>query len=169
MYIEVVSQKSTAFDSPKSVIGFLLVSLIILTVILIGAMTYKNKISLMLSGTLKNINDNSSDEVLEEYFITEAKILNEKLKWVKYYIGALIVVVGIFSLSSIYNFTEAKANNIVYTINAISNQNLEEKDVQKYVNLDTNRVDLYKIDNSYFKIINNKLVNIKNPKLLDKV
>lgn len=128
-----------------------------------------------------NINNHHKQKELEKISIKDRKKVNKyynKLNEITagelrvHKFGIIMSIFMFFTIltSGFFQYNKPNIDNYIENIESISSIKInKQKDYfDIFVNLDTNKIELFKINDKFYKKSNDKLIEIKNPDILEK-
>lgn len=167
MYSELPIDFYSSFSTNKEVILFTLVIFIILLLVFIGYISTYTKLNLSLMHDVKvyqtlqqnEIPTKESETYLEDKIITTSKEMSI-YKFGLIFISILIIVC---SYQAFMFYNEPKINTYITEINQQLASDFDEKELTVYYDSDSKRIDVFKINNQFYKKVNNQYIEIEQP------
>lgn len=156
--------------SNKETIMICSVLLVLMLLIFIYHITKANKIKIITNYNKNELSklDNKNRKKAKKYYKTIDTRNYEDLRVHKFGIFASTFMFFLIFTAGFYQYNQPNLSNYIADIEQKTTlKDIEPSEVEIFVNLQNNRIDLFKVKDIYYQKINGEYIVIKNPNLFD--
>lgn len=155
-------------NSEAVLIGSVL--LVVLLISFIYHLSKINKINIVTNYNKKELSklDVSNRKKAKRYYKLIDMRNKEDMTVHKFGLVMTIIMFIVILFSGVYQYNKPNLTNYIEDIENIEKIKIDPNDFQIYVNVEDNRIDIFKVKDTYYKKINNKYIEIDEPEFITK-